>query len=181
MLTCLNVLLSWIVVIFKTRCWLSALSADQSRTLSCVRAKAGPCWSSIRVYFSSSSEWGTPNIMKGGSWVSPPTSSLHVSAQCGPSFEAHLGSRAQSLTVLACLSGMIPASVAVWLVCAPSKGSAHVRGSGKRLAVIFTKSQEDYFERGNSSQAVVAVMTHDILTSHIAGLKSLFLQSSTFL
>lgn len=44
-------------------------------------------------------------------------------------------------------------------------------GQAERPAVIFPKAQEDYFAGGNSSQAVRAIMTHDSLASHIAGLK----------
>lgn len=54
-------------------------------------------------------------------------------------------------------------------------------GQAERLAVIFPKAQEDYFQGENSSQAVTAVMTHDSLASHIAGLKRLFLQNPRFL
>jgi len=67
-------------------------------------------------------------------------------------------------------------------VCAPWTGSTLLRGGQTdRLAVIFPKAQEDYFEGGNSSQAVTAVMTHGSLASHIAGPRRLLLQNRRFL
>lgn len=66
-------------------------------------------------------------------------------------------------------------------VCPMQGVSSSEGGQAERLAVIFLKAQEDYFEGGNSSQVVTAVMTHDSLASHIAGLKRLFLQKPRFL
>lgn len=52
--------------------------------------------------------------------------------------------------------------------------SSSGEGQADRLAVILAKAREDYFEGGNSSQAVAAVMTHDSLAAHIAGLEECF-------
>ena len=62
-----------------------------------------------------------------------------------------------------------------------AEGQLQWGGQAERLAVLFPKAQEDYFEGGNSSQAVVAGMTHDSLASHIAGPKRLLLQNPRFL
>lgn len=61
------------------------------------------------------------------------------------------------------------------------RGWSKRRGQAERLAVIFPKAQDNYFEGENSSQAVEAVMTHDMLASHIAGTKRLFMQNPRIL
>lgn len=71
-------------------------------------------------------------------------------------------------------------SVACVCVCVWEVSSSE-GGQAETLAVISPKTQEDYIEGGNSSQAIAAVMTHDILASHIVRLKGLFLQKPRFL
>ena len=114
--------------------------------------------------------------MKGGSWARPPTSSMCVSANSGPSLEAHVGRTQGPVFNCTCLPIWHDSWKCGSMACVcPMQGvSLSEGGQAGRLAVIFPKAQEDYLEGGNSSQAVTAVMTHDSLASHIAAIKRLF-------